>query len=36
MAAIPALIMLGLAVLAFRWSYLRKSREMDEDVRDAF
>ena len=36
MAAIPALVMLLLAVLTFRWSYIRMSRRMDMDVRDAF
>ena len=36
MAAIAALIMLALTVLAFRWAYIRRSRRMDTDVRDAF
>ena len=36
MAAIAALVMLALTVLAFRWSYRRRTRRMDMDVRDAF
>lgn len=36
MAAIAAIVMMVLAVLTFRWSYMRTSKEMDEDVRVAF